>query len=306
MVTIPRLTGLAAALVLFSASAGAGGGSRSTASPKRGTIRIGYRADAPPFSSASDAGEPRGYSIDICKKVVEALGPALKRPGLATEFVLVTAADRFAKIESGAVDLLCEPTTVTMARRERVDFSLLTFISGAGIAVRADGTQRVIGPGGPRVIGVLKGTTTEQQLRAYLGERGLDNPVVLADTHEAGLAMLLDKQVDGYFADRELLLRLAAEPRRAAAAGVGPVPDGGAVCAGDAARLGQAAARRRPRDRAPLPQRRGRADLRLVVPRRRGERDPAHALFPAGDSGVKACRAVLDLAPTIENPERQP
>jgi ABC-type amino acid transport substrate-binding protein len=209
MLAIRRLTGVAVALIAL------GIGPLQAADPldriaETGTIRIGYRTDAPPFSSASDAGEPRGYSIDICKKVVEALGQALKRPGLATEFVLVTAADRFAKVESGAVDLLCEPTTVTMSRRARVDFSLLTFISGAGIAVRADGTQRVIGPGGPRVIGVLTGTTTEQQLRAYLGERGFDNPVVPADTHEAGLAMLLDKQVDGYFADRELLLRLAA------------------------------------------------------------------------------------------------
>ncbi len=208
MAAMRQFTGLAAALVLLGSHPAIAADALDRIRDS-GTIRIGYRADAPPFSSASD-GAPRGYSIDICKKVVEALGPALKRPDLATEFVLVTAADRFAKIESGAVDLLCEPTTVTMARRERVDFSLLTFISGAGIGVRADGTQRVIGPGGPRVIGVLRGTTTEQQLRAYLGERGFDNPVVLAETHEAGLAMLLDKQVDGYFADRELLLRLAA------------------------------------------------------------------------------------------------
>jgi ABC-type amino acid transport substrate-binding protein len=175
-----------------------------------GAIRIGYRADAPPFSSSTDGGEPRGYSIDICKKVVEALRASLRRPDLATEYVLVTAADRFDMIEAGAVDLLCEPTTVTMGRRERVDFSLLTFISGAGLAVRADGTRRMLGPGGPRVIGVLTGTTTERQLRTFLDERGLDNPVVPADTHEIGLSMLLDRQIDGYFADRELLLRLAA------------------------------------------------------------------------------------------------
>jgi ABC-type amino acid transport substrate-binding protein len=174
------------------------------------TIRIGYRADAPPFSSSAEAGQPRGYSIDICNKVVDSLRQTLKRPDLAVEFVLVTAADRFAKIESGAVDLLCEPTTVTLTRRARVDFSLLTFISGAGIAVRADGTKRALGPGGPHVIGVLKGTTTADQLHNFLSERGLDNPVVLADTHEAGLAMLTSKQIDGYFADRELLLRLAA------------------------------------------------------------------------------------------------
>jgi ABC-type amino acid transport substrate-binding protein len=204
-----RIAWLGAALVILGAAPGSAADSLDRIADS-GTVRIGYRADAPPFSSASDAGEPRGYAIDICKKVVEALSETLKRPDLKTSFVLVTAADRFAKVESGQVDLLCEPTTVTMGRRERVDFSLLTFISGAGIAVRADGTQRVIGPGGPRVIGVLTGTTTEQQLRAYITERGFDNTVVPADTHETGIAMLLDKQVDGYFADRDLLLRLAA------------------------------------------------------------------------------------------------
>jgi ABC-type amino acid transport substrate-binding protein len=175
-----------------------------------GIIRIGYRMDAPPFSSATDPGQPRGYSIDICNKVVDGLRTALARPDLAIFFVQVTADDRFARVESGEVDLLCEPTTMTLSRRERVDFSLMTFISGAAIAVRADGTRREIGDGGPRVVGVLKGTTTEQQLRAFLSERSLDNPVVLADTHESGLTMLTSKQVDGYFADRELLLSLAA------------------------------------------------------------------------------------------------
>jgi ABC-type amino acid transport substrate-binding protein len=42
----------------------------------------------------------------------------------------VTAADRFEAITQQRADLLCEPTSATLTRRERVDFSIPTFLDG--------------------------------------------------------------------------------------------------------------------------------------------------------------------------------
>ena len=107
---------------------------------------------------------------------------------------------------------LCEPTTQTLSRRERVDFSIPTFIEGAGLLIRSDGPKRLSALGG-RKVGVLAGTTTEQELRASLKDAGIAAEVIPAQTHEQGLAMLDDGKVSAYFADRGILMSLAAESK---------------------------------------------------------------------------------------------
>ena len=102
-------------------------------------LRIAYREDAPPFSFADDAGLPAGFTIDLCKSVAKHIGEQLNINDLKLAYVLVTAANRFDAIESGKADLLCEPTSETLARREHVDFSIPTFVDGASLLVGGDG-----------------------------------------------------------------------------------------------------------------------------------------------------------------------
>src|SRR6185312_16098449 len=103
-----------------------------------GTIRLAHRTDAAPFSSLDSAGQPVGYSIELCRRVVAAITAALPAPARAirVEFVPVSAMDRFDAITAGRADLLCEATTVTLGRREQLDFSLYTYVTGAGVIVR--------------------------------------------------------------------------------------------------------------------------------------------------------------------------
>src|SRR5262249_7838514 len=90
-------------------------------------IRIAYREDAPPFSSKDKLGEPAGFMVDLCRAVAKKLAEQLNLPGLNAVYVQVTAADRFEAIAQQKADLLCEPTSVTLSRRELVDFSIPTF-----------------------------------------------------------------------------------------------------------------------------------------------------------------------------------
>ena len=92
------------------------------------TIRIAYREDAPPFSYKDKSGEPAGYMVDLCREVVKKLADQLRLASLNVVYVPVTAADRFAAIEQQKADLLCEPTSATLSRRELVDFSIPTFV----------------------------------------------------------------------------------------------------------------------------------------------------------------------------------
>src|SRR5262249_55391772 len=94
-------------------------------------IRIAYREDAPPFSY-KDAGatEPAGYIVEMCRAVAAKLKDDLGVLALKIAYVPVTAANRFDAIAKGEADLLCEATTATLARREKVAFSIPTFVDG--------------------------------------------------------------------------------------------------------------------------------------------------------------------------------
>jgi polar amino acid transport system substrate-binding protein/glutamate/aspartate transport system substrate-binding protein len=174
------------------------------------TIRIAYRDDAPPFSYKGKTAEPAGFMVDLCRAVAKNLAQQLKLPSLKIDYVKVTAADRFDAIAQGKADLLCGPTTQTLSRREQVDFSIPTFVDGAGLLIRNDGPKTLTGLAG-RKIGVLAGTTTEDELRASLKDAGITAEIVPARTHDEGLAMLDDGKVSGYFADRGILMFLAVE-----------------------------------------------------------------------------------------------
>ncbi len=93
-----------------------------------GTFRIGFRADAKPYSYLDEQGQPAGYIVDLCLEVAAALGPNVN-----TQFVRVASDQRFEAVRDGRVDILCDPSSVTMQRREMVDFSLPTFLDGAGV-----------------------------------------------------------------------------------------------------------------------------------------------------------------------------
>jgi ABC-type amino acid transport substrate-binding protein len=86
------------------------------------------------------------------------LSAQLNLGDLKIAYVPVTASNRFEAIETGKADLLCEPTTDTLSRRERVDFSITTFIDGASLLVRGDGPSAFNDLAGKKV-GVLAGTT---------------------------------------------------------------------------------------------------------------------------------------------------
>src|SRR3954465_13288490 len=87
-----------------------------------GAITLAYRADSVPFSYLSARGEPIGYSIDLCKLLVEAIADEVGRT-LAIKWQRVTPETRIGSIASGQSDLECGSTTSNLERRKAVAFS---------------------------------------------------------------------------------------------------------------------------------------------------------------------------------------
>jgi len=143
----------------------------------------------------------------LCRAVAQQLKAQLKLDDIKLDYVLVTAANRFDAITTGKADILCDPTSETLTRREQVDFSIATFIDGAGVLVRGNEPSDFHEFAGKK-IGVLAGTTTEQEVRNSIAANKMQTEVVLAKTHDEGLAMLDAGQIAAYFADRSILQTL--------------------------------------------------------------------------------------------------
>lgn len=178
-----------------------------------GTIVFGHRTASPPFSFVDQSGKAVGYSIDLCKRIAAAVKDELSLNGIKIDYVPVTAENRFSMVRQGKVDIVCGSTTNTLKRRERVAFTLLTFITGAEMLVRTgSGIDKLKDLKGKKV-GVVKGTTTETGLTKALKQQFINAQVVIVKDHYDGLMALEDSKIDAYTSDRIILIGLAREAR---------------------------------------------------------------------------------------------
>ncbi|MFQ5548982.1 MAG: amino acid ABC transporter substrate-binding protein [Woeseia sp.] len=172
-----------------------------------GEFRIGFVPDAPPMSFVDRQGEPAGYTIALCRTVAAAVKKAAGLEDMEISYVpLVLPEERLSAVESGTVDIECGASTITLSRRERVDFSLMTFITGGAIVSLNKSPIASINELEDKTIAVIEGTTTHAALRQF----GEINEVVLTlriiDTHAKGMELLNTGKVDGYATDRSMIL----------------------------------------------------------------------------------------------------
>jgi ABC-type amino acid transport substrate-binding protein len=172
-----------------------------------GVLKIGYREDAAPYSYKNTIGQPAGYSVALCQSVATDIADEVGLAELAIDYVPVGTGDRFSALQEGRIDLLCGATTATLARRALIDFSVPTFIDGAGVLLPAGGPDSFAGLAGQNV-GVRAATTTEEALRNTLRRQNMEATVVPVDSHEDGLARLEAGEIAAYFADQAILVFL--------------------------------------------------------------------------------------------------
>jgi len=172
-----------------------------------GEIRLGVREDAAPMSFIGEDGVAKGYSVDVCNRVAELLAPALEMETITPVYVTVTPENRFDAVASGEIDLLCGAATVTLERRETVDFSLPIFIDGAAVLI-PKGEDPTFSALAGKKIGVRSGTTTETVLENSLAAASMEAEVVRFDDHAAGLAAIEAGEIDAYFGDQSILFGL--------------------------------------------------------------------------------------------------
>jgi ABC-type amino acid transport substrate-binding protein len=171
-------------------------------------LKVAYRSDVPPFSAAKAGEAPSGFSIDLCRMVADRLAKQLGLPSLDVSFVEVNSNDRLKAIIDGRAQIECSTTTVTLARLEAVDFSVLFYITGASLMTRAGSPVKSIGDLARRKVAVTEDTTTERVVTETLKERGVAADVVRVANNRIGLELLLAGKVDAMAGDQATLLGL--------------------------------------------------------------------------------------------------
>ncbi|MFO1303562.1 MAG: amino acid ABC transporter substrate-binding protein [Burkholderiales bacterium] len=208
------LIGLIAACALL-----AGGASAQSMSPTLARIKaakainVAFSGDSLPFSFVGANNQPEGYSIDICKRVIAAIGRAVGEPNLKVNWMVGSVTDRLGMVASGKADLECANTTQTLARLANVDFSNLIFVDGGGFLVKVDSPVNKITDMAGKKIAVQKGTTTETRLRDTLQRRQINATVVPIGEANEGTALLESGGVDAFAGDKIKLVGLAAQAK---------------------------------------------------------------------------------------------
>lgn len=169
-----------------------------------GQLVIGFRSDAAPLSYVGD-NSPQGYAPALCFTLAPSLAVVAGIEDMDVIFETVTTENRFDKIASGEIDMLCGAASITLKRREIVDFSVPIFVDGTTVALKKDGPSDFAGLAGQK-IGVRSGTTTLEALENSLASQGIEAEVIQFDDHPSGMAALEGDVITAYFADQSILM----------------------------------------------------------------------------------------------------
>jgi ABC-type amino acid transport substrate-binding protein len=175
-----------------------------------GAITIGHRESSIPFSYLSARGEPIGYSIDLCKLLVEAIGEELGRD-IAIKWKPVTSESRIPAVASGQIDLECGSTTSNLERQKQVSFSPTIFVSGTKLLVKKGSPIKSFRDLSGKKVAVTAGTTNEKTMRELAAKFGVEMALSVAPDHAASFAQLQAGSVDAFATDDVLLYGLLAQ-----------------------------------------------------------------------------------------------
>ncbi|WP_454726142.1 MULTISPECIES: amino acid ABC transporter substrate-binding protein [Cupriavidus] len=176
-----------------------------------GTIVLGYRESALPFSFADDKGQPAGYAVDLCLRAAEAARVKLGLNAIKIQWMPLTPQNRIPAVVNGLVDLDCAPNTNSLERQKQVAFSVSHYISTVRMLVRADsGIQSFDDLRGKTVV-TSAGSTGDRHVRRLKSQYGFHD--IYAKDHGESFLLLESGRAQAFVMDDVLLAGLRARAK---------------------------------------------------------------------------------------------
>ena len=174
-------------------------GNRLATVRERGNLICAANNSLAGFGFIDDAGNARGFDIDLCRAVAAAvLGNAD-----AVEYRPTTAAERGPTMQSGEVDMMSRNTTWTTSRNEGWgNFAPTMFYDGQGFMVpKSLGVSSMDGLRDAQIC-VQQGTTTELNLQDFSNQNRMNFDVVTFPDNVTTNQAYLSGQCDALTTDR--------------------------------------------------------------------------------------------------------
>jgi general L-amino acid transport system substrate-binding protein len=156
----------------------------------RGTLNCGVSTGAPGFTEIAPDGTFSGIDVDFCR----AVAAVVLGDSEAVVFRTLTAAERFAALESGEIDVLIRNTTWTQTRDVDLnqDFTATTFYDGQQIMGNPATLPGLTVDGGfadidGAVVCTNAGTTTEQNIKEGAEQAGVSIQLKTVETFTEAL-----------------------------------------------------------------------------------------------------------------------
>ncbi len=175
-----------------------------------GAIALGHREASVPFSFLDARGQPIGYSVDLCREIVDAVAEELGFAQLAITWRAVTPESRIRAVVDGEIDLECGSTTSTAERQRQVAFSPVFFLAGTKLLVPRDSPVRSLRDLAGRTVVATAGTTNEAAIRTLSERQNLGIRLITEPDHAASFAKLAGGGAGAFASDDVLLHGLIA------------------------------------------------------------------------------------------------
>ncbi len=179
----------------------------------QGEITLGYRESSIPFSYLDDKQQPVGYSMDICRGIVDRLKQSLDLPNLQIKEVAVTSSTRIPLVANGTVDLACGSATNNQQRQQQVSFAPTTFVTATRFAsLKSSGLQDLSDFKGKTVVSTA-GTSNLRWLTQENAKQKLGMRIINAKDHSEAFLTVESGRAAAFFMDDILLAGLVANSR---------------------------------------------------------------------------------------------
>ena len=211
MTKTPLKTALGALIALgaLAATLPAQAGKTIDTIKQRGQLVCGVNPSLPGFSAADSQGNWAGLDVDVCK----AVAATLLSDASKIKWVPLNAAQRFAALQAGEIDILSRNTTWTLTRDASLGlhFTGATYYDGQGFMVtkksKITSAKQLKGA----TVCVQSGTTTEKNLTDYSRANKLNLKPVVFEKVEAATGAYFAGRCQAYTTDASGLASVRAK-----------------------------------------------------------------------------------------------
>ena len=181
-----------------------------------GSLTIGYRDSSLPLSYLDDKLMPVGFSIELCKHVVDAVKAKLGTPDLNVKYNPVTSATRIPLVANGTVDIECGSTANMTARQKQVGFSYTFFVPQFKWIVRVDSNIKTADDLKGKTVAVTAGTNTAVFVNKMNNDNSLGMTITQGKDHAESFLLVETGRASAWMEDDVLLAGFRANAKKPA------------------------------------------------------------------------------------------